>query len=254
VNGAVLWEGETRLPGQTGRVAAIVTGMTSRSPSKNRKTGPMAQVWYIPIDEPGTLFQAVATGRDRAVCGDCKHRPSEGGACYVDLFRGPQRIWYTYKRGGYPRPGLPVIREALRGRAVRLGSYGEPPSIPLHVYHELLPDLGSWQGYTHAWKRLDAADWGFLMASTDTRWETIHARALGWRTFRVRAADEDLLEGERVCPAAAEAGHKLTCDRCRQCDGVDKGAGRPSRVIVAHGFRAGRFVSAVRQLRLFAGI
>lgn len=251
MNGAVLWEGETCLPGQTGRVAAVITGMTRRNPSTNRKTGPMAQVWFLPADEGGTLFDVVGKGYDGAVCGTCKHRPSTGGACYVDLYRGPQRIWYTYRRGGYPKVSLPDIREALRGQAVRFGAFGEPPSIPLYVYQGLLPALGSWQGYTHAWEHLDAEDWGFLMASTDTRLETLRARALGWRTFRVRLASEPLDSGERVCPAAEEAGRKLTCLECRQCDGTWKGANRPSRSIVAHGFRAGRFAGTARQVKLF---
>lgn len=249
MKGAVLWEGETCLPGATGRVAAVVTGMDGSS--KNRKTGAMPQVWYIPTDQPGTLFRAVETGNDGAVCGTCKHRPSTGGACYVDLFRGPQRIWHTYQRGGYPRPPMGDIREALRGRVVRFGAFGEPPSIPRSVYLDLLPELGGWQGYTHAWDRLDAEDWGFLMASTDTRLETLTARARGWRTFRVRLEGEPIDPGERVCPAAAEAGRKLTCLQCRQCDGAWNAPRRPSRAIVAHGFRSGRFAAAARQLRLF---
>lgn len=249
MNGAVIWEGETCLPGVKGRIAAIITGLDGSS--KNRKTGPMAQVWYIPIDQEGTLFRAVETGNDKAVCGDCKHRPSTGGACYVDLFRGPQRIWHTFRRDGYPRAPIGDIREALQGRLVRFGAYGEPPSIPRSVYAELLPALAGWQGYTHAWGRLDVREWGFLMASTDTRAETLAARAAGWRTFRVRLAGEALDPEERVCPAAAEAGHKLTCAQCRQCDGALYAPNRPSRVIVAHGFRASRFGGTARQIRLF---
>lgn len=252
MNGAVLWEGETCLPGETGRVAAVITGM-GEFPSKNKKTGPMAQVWYIPIDQ-GPLIGlggAVLGGRDRAVCGTCKHRPSEGGACYVGIPRGPQRVWYAYQQGRYPRPSIEEICEALRGKAIRFGAYGEPPSIPLGVYQQLLPVLGSWQGYTHVWPQLDVASWGFLMASTDTRKETLTAQAAGWRTFRTRLAGEPLMPSERVCPAAEEAGHALTCLACRQCDGNARGARRPHRVIIVHGFRAARFARSARQTYLF---
>ncbi len=263
MNSAVLWEGETQLPGQTGRVAAIITGINGSS--KNRKTGAMPQVWYIPTDQ-GHLVGgdgAVMTGRDSAVCGTCKHRPSQNGVCYVIIARGPQRIWHTYQRDGYPRPPLGDIREALRGKTVRFGAYGEPPSIPRSVYGELLPVLAGWQGYTHAWTQLQAAEWGFLMASTDTRVEKTEARARGWRTFHVRLPGEPVDARERVCPASAEAGYKATCLQCGACNGdadphrayVHAPAdGRPGRVIVAHGFRAGRFARAARQLRLFLGV
>lgn len=251
MNGAVLWEGETQLPGETGRVAAVVTGI--QGTSKNSKTGKMAQVWYFPTDQ-GPLIGpegAVLAGRDRAVCGTCKHRPATGGACYVNIPRGPQRVWYAYQQGRYPRSSLGEICEALRGKAIRFGAYGEPPCIPLSVYQEILPALGSWQGYTHVWSQLDAGLWGFLMASTDTREETSRAHAQGWRTFRTRRAREPLLDGERVCPAAKEAGHALTCLQCRQCNGTTGGARRPHRVIIVHGFRAARFAETARQTRLF---
>ena len=251
MNSALLWSGPTQLPGQTGQIAAVVTGI--RGTSLNRKTGPMAQVWYIPVDQ-GPLVGgegAVLGGRDRAVCGSCKHRPSDGGVCYVDVPSGPQRVLHTYERGAYPRPSRSELRELLRGKAVRFGAYGEPPSIPLDVYADILPVLGSWQGYTHAWSHLDVRDWGWLMASTDSRAETAEARARGWRTFRVRLEGEPLEANERVCPAAEEAGSKLTCMQCRQCNGSLEAPGRPSRVIVAHGFRSARFPDVARQLRLF---
>jgi hypothetical protein len=256
LRGAVLWEGPTCLPnGGSGRIAAIATGIAASATTKNRKTGRgVVQVWYIPTDQ-GPLIGAggvVLSGRDQAVCGNCKHRPATGGACYVNIGRGPQRIWYTYQRGGYPKPSLPVLQEVLHGRTVRFGAYGEPPSIPLHVYTELLPVLGAWQGYTHAWENLEASAWGFLMASVDTRLEGLVARAKGWRTFRVRRQGEPLDSGERVCPAAEEAGHLLTCAKCRQCDGSWTHPDRPSRVIVSHGFRAARFADTARQVRLFA--
>jgi hypothetical protein len=65
----------------------------------------------------------------------------------------------------------------------------------------------------------------------------VPARALGWRTFRVRGADEALGEREIACPASKESGHKTTCDRCIGCGGTSAKA-KVDFVIIAHGSAA----------------
>jgi hypothetical protein len=83
------------------------------------------------------------------------------------------------------------------------------------------------------------------MASVDSVDELEEARAMGWRTFRVRAESERLQRAEFVCPASAEAdtSRPVQCSDCLACGGAgSKRKGSP--VIVAHGAMARRFVGA----------
>ncbi len=48
--------------------------------STNRKTGDMIQIYYLPVNIPPT--EAVKTGADESVCGDCKLRPISFGRCF----------------------------------------------------------------------------------------------------------------------------------------------------------------------------
>jgi ABC-type polar amino acid transport system ATPase subunit len=66
------------------------------------------------------------------------------------------------------------------------------------------------------------------------------ARAMGWRSFRVRAAESPTLQGEVICPASKEAGQKTTCEACKACGGLSAKA-RADIVIMAHGPTGGRF-------------
>lgn len=234
-NGALIWQGPSELNGEP--IALVATGLLR--PTMNRKTGPLVQTWIIPVDaEPNA---AVKDGRDASVCGSCPQRPSVGGACYVHIPSGPQRIWFTLNKMG-PTTGYPDLDPAwLAGRDVRWGAWGDPAAVPLQVYQDLMPGLNSWSGFTHQWRDLAANEWGFLMASVENEADAKEAWSRGWRTFRVRGPDELLLERGRMCPASDEAGHGLTCATCKQCDGNVNNPGRPSRAIVAHGFRKKRF-------------
>ena len=66
------------------------------------------------------------------------------------------------------------------------------------------------------------------MASVDSKLEQAEARVRGYRTFRVRSGpqldfwrrnDHGLARNEAVCPASAEAGHRVTCSQCMACSG-----------------------------------
>lgn len=233
-----------------------MTGLVNRS--ANGKTGPMAQTWIVPTDEGDNLLKAVAEGRDRSVCGDCRHRPAAGNTCYVQGFNTYQRVIHTYLRGRYPV----LDPQRLDDEEVRWGSWGDPAAVPLGVYQPLLPRLRAWTGYTHLWRGLDSGAWAsWLMASVDTRAERAEARRTGWRTFRVLHPGERLEPGEQPCPASRESLHLftrrprrlLTCLECRKCDGYgDGGTLRPDIGIVVHGNRAGRWPNPA-QLGLFDG-
>ena len=82
------------------------------------------------------------------------------------------------------------------------------------------------------------------MASADTHKEMRLAKADGWRTFRVRGANDGLEFGhEMICPASAEANKRLTCDTCMACSGGD--SKKASVTIVVHGSLKNRFAASI---------
>ena len=243
MNGMVIYRGPSLLNGAPVIAICILK-------SWNEKTGPdSAQTYILPDgDERPTL--AIRTGADAAVCGDCKHRPLNAGTCYVVVRQGATKVWDAYRRGLYPDFSgyVDVVSECLRTRVVRLGSYGDPAAVPAHVWRDLTRSAAGAIGYTHQWRAPHAQELCDLcMASVDSPAEMAEARLMGWRTFRVRVPGAPVLAGEAVCPASAEAGHKLTCSTCGHCNGTQSGR-RGNVVIALHGnnleHRAVRFQRA----------
>lgn len=73
--------------------------------------------------------------------------------------------------------------------------------------------------YTHQWRRTPMLQ-SLCMASVDSHEERTEN---DWRTFRVRqveATAEPIEDGEILCPASAEQGHRLTCEQCGLCRGT----------------------------------
>lgn len=235
MNGLILYEGPSALDGSP--IVVVATGLAKAT--RNEKTGDMVQTWIMRADvEP---HEAVKSGADASVCGSCIHRPASGGSCYVKVFQAPLSVWRAYKRGVYARATLAEASEAVAGRVVRLGSYGDPAAAPVAVWEALTAKAKGWTGYTHQWRDAPDAFKRLCMASADSEAEAVTARAFGWRTFRVRTADEGLTaKAEFVCPASSEAGYKTDCASCRACMGTASKA-RVSPVIIAHGATARRF-------------
>jgi hypothetical protein len=236
-NGVVIFEGRSEIDG--GPIVAIATGV--RRQSSNSKTGSMLQTWIIRSDLAPS--HAVESGADRSVCGDCRLRDS---ACYVTLHHGPRAVFTAYANGLYPRiedVGLSWIDD----RPIRFGSYGDPAAVPADVWFRLAARASRWTGYTHRWSDEQHQPLRFLlMASVDTPAEAWRARSLGWRTFRVRLADEGLLPCESICPASIEGGKRTSCSECGQCDGARLHDVRFHYSVIAHGKGA----SAYRRSRL----
>lgn len=238
--GYVLWRGPSLLDGSPIAVVAL-TG------SSNRKTGDMVQT-YILRDDMRPM-EAVRSGADAAICGDCKHRPSTGGACYVVVAQGPTVVYKGLQAGKYPEvSGIEHINRLGDGRMVRLGTYGDPAAVPAWVWEMLTLWAAGWTGYSHQWanEALPMAHRARIaalcMASVDSAAEAQQARSMGLRYFRVRAAGETLQAREFMCPASDEAGKRTTCAQCGACNGSAK-ASAASPVIVAHGSKARRFIA-----------
>lgn len=234
-NGIVLYRGPSMIDGAP--IVAIATGFAGKS--RNAKTGDMIQTWILRDDV--SPVQAIKTGQDESICGDCMHRPSNGGSCYVKVFQAPRSVWESDKRGIYPMAAdLETIANAGAGRVVRLGSYGDPAAVPVAIWKVFTSRAEAWTGYTHQWRSSpDLAP--YCMASVDNEGEAITARSNGWRTFRIRVAGARIaLREEFICPASEEAGRKTDCASCKACMGTS-GKARVSPVIIAHGATARRF-------------
>lgn len=211
----IVYRGPSLLDG--GPIVVIATGLGARS--KNAKTGDMVQVYILREDM--RPMDALRVGADASICGDCIHRGDGTGrkrTCYVNIAFGLDQTWRAYQRGKYPVVTLDEAADAVAGRMVRLGAYGDPAAVPIMVWHTLLSRVDGWTGYTHAWKSL-TSDWATLcMASVDTLAEAMEAQARGWRTFRV--GDDPVPKLEINCPASIEAGAKVQCADCRACMGT----------------------------------
>tara|TARA_Y100000310_G_scaffold345352_1_gene464033 strand:+ start:3644 stop:4342 length:699 start_codon:yes stop_codon:yes gene_type:complete len=230
-NGVILWEGPSQFDGE--QIVAIATGL--KSATSNDKTGDMIQTWIMRVDTAPHV--AIKDKSDVSVCGDCTHR---GSTCYVKTFHGPLNVWKAYHKGAYPRATLAEIEEVARGREARVGSYGDPAAVPIHIWRAYIKNASGHTGYTHAWRYCDPDYTEFCMASIDTPWDRPIAKMLGYRIFRVRADDNERAKNEIVCPASAEAGRKTNCAACGACGGTLAKA-KADVTISAHGVSAGRF-------------
>jgi hypothetical protein len=234
-NTVVLWQGPSRLTWPTTQIAVVASQVYQTKATKpNPKTGPMVQIYIMPVDE--SPMDVVRTGRDAPVCGQCPHRPSLGGRCYVSTQFGPTQVWKSMMWRDAPRLTLPEARRLLRDAVVRIGAWGDPAAVPLHVWEQIVSAAAMHTAYTHQWRDL-GPEWSrWCMASVDDTAELAEAQSAGWRTFRVLWDGDEPLKDERQCPAQA---HKVPCFSCRGCGGnIDDR--RVSFYVTPHGGRLGR--------------
>ena len=240
--GYIAYEGASMIDGAP--IVVIVNKIDNGS--ANAKTGAIVQTFIIRSDV--NPVEALQTGADESICGDCEHRPAlaknTGAApCYVQVGKSVQSVYHAYKRGRYIKADPATIARALQGKIVRLGTYGDPFAAPVTMWNQIIRYAAGHRGYTHQWNRpdFDAAAWSpLVMASADTIDQAAHANLLGMRVFRV-SIGVDKQTGETTCPASAEGLRKSTCAKCTLCAGTsiqardvviaDHAAGHARRVI-----------------------
>lgn len=218
--GYIAYEGPSLIDGKP-----IVVIINKLDGSDNAKTGAIVQSFIIRSDVAPT--DALKTGDDASICGECPHRPllakTNGQApCYVNVGRSVRSVYEAYKRGRYTRADAATIARALQGKIVRLGTYGDPAAAPVTMWAQITRYAASRRGYTHQWARpdFDASAWApLVMASADSIDEAARANLLGMRVFRV-SMGVDVQAGEAMCPASAEAGKRATCSKCTLCAGT----------------------------------
>ena len=229
--GAILYDGPSMIDGEP--IAVIATGF--KRASANPKTGDMLQTWVLRSDMKP--FSAVHSGADASICGSCPLRgiveKSNGQhatvnrrrACYVNVHQAPTAVYQAFTRGRYEPFDAGQHLDLFRGRMLRIGSYGDPCAAPYSVWSTFTRASRGRTGYTHQWR--EGRFWRFrrlVMASVESLADAELAWSRGWRTFRTTIAGEQSTTREFVCPASAEAGHRLTCDQCGACDGAANSA------------------------------
>jgi len=234
VLGFTLYEGPSMLTGEP--IAAILTLKTS-----NHKTGDMAQVWII---DTGSLnpVELSKAKLDNSICGNCPHRQSLGGACYVNIGQAPLAVYRAFKRGHYAPFNPSEHGPMLANRRTRLGAYGDPAAVPYELMEQVTKLSLGHTGYTHqaSHKAFDARYTSICMVSADTPAQALKWQARGAKTFRVALAGDTLAANELECLADSKG---LTCNECGLCDGSTKNI-----AITVHGSRAKRFTSRLINL------
>jgi hypothetical protein len=221
--GFIVYEGPSMIDGSP--IVVIVNKIFTAS--DNAKTGDIVQTFIIRSDI--NPLDALSTGDDIGVCGNCEHRPSlvkagNGKApCYVNVGQSVAGVYKAYKRGRYVKASAQFVAQFLAGKTLRLGTYGDPYAAPVAVWHDLAKGADRRVGYSHQWETIgfDVKAWSSLvMASADSEEQRVSANALGLRTFRVSQPGTIPAKGEISCPASAESGRKTTCSDCKLCGGT----------------------------------
>lgn len=192
--------------------------------TSNTKTGDLVQNYFIP-EAWITSDKKIGQLSDQSVCFDCEHGQSKAKTCYVR--KGQSGMGLASKVRSLRKRGLDNIPElsdelerdlldAIEGRGVRFGSYGEPVLLGEDLVQKLSDKADYWTGYTHQWHKNPWAK-RYFMASVETTLVDKAAQQMGWRTFYAG----DPTEGNHVtCPASKEAGNKTTCENCKLCMGT----------------------------------
>lgn len=213
----LIYDGPSLLDGKP--IFSAISGV--EYPSRNAKTGVMIQTWTMRSDI--SPLEAVHSGADHSICGDCSLRGDGFGGervCYPQLFQAPTNIYNAYAKGkvGYS----PLGKYLFKRQAIRFGAYGDSAAIPTRFTADPAKLARMHTGYTHQWRECDPDLKKYLMASCDSEKDREEAKALGWATFRVKTASQPRLKGETPCPASEEAGKRLTCLTCGMCCGTSK--------------------------------
>lgn len=172
------------------------------------------------------LGVSAATYRTQESCP--RSCPLYGTDCYA---RG--RIFGIARKSGTVDTGdYAAVRALATLPADRLirwnvsGDYLAADGRPDHAYIDATNAAaagrprGSVIAYTHAWRTLEPAMFGYVVnASCDTPADILEARARGWRTVAVvpREAIASSVGPSRIVPCVAQIRPEATCATCRLC-------------------------------------
>lgn len=212
--GLIIYEG----PSMLDKKHDIVCILTIKS--LNTKLGSMAQLWIIPKNI--NPHQAIVENKDNIVCGDCIHRHSQNGSCYVLSFV-PSNIHKTYLAGKYKKININLKQYSnfLKQKQLnlRISAYGDLAAVPYGILNQLHALSKSYTAYTHSAHRIELSKLNFKpMISVESEEQVKYWNDKGYKTFRTKLPANKKLSNELVCPATIETRkNKVTCDNCLLC-------------------------------------
>lgn len=246
----IIWQGPSRI--DKSPIVAIATWG-----SKNPKTGQMIQVWIIRADMHP--MQAIKSGRDSAVCGNCPMRGKTpfglDRSCYVQLMCMGS-IYKKFRAGKYDRirwddmgpNGIPS-RDPIR-----ISAYGDPCAVPLKVWRKLLTrrnyrgdvSLVPHTGYTRQWHLAKNKRYAELFhASVFSPNECRKAQSKGFKYFYPNVNTFDAISAiDQNVAQCVNSIHGVQCVDCLNCSGVSGS----STWIHSHGSRVKHFAANVKGL------
>ena len=160
------------------------------------------------------------------------------------MSQAPTIIYKAYQRGLYREATPDDAAQYGRGRALRIGAYGDSAALPIGVVEPIADAADTVTNYTHSGcydmtraKQLAQ----FTMLSADNLKQAKRYWKTGARTFRV-SSDWELVDGvrrvndiapdESQCPKTISK--RVTCETCGVCDGLKRGI-KNSIVAPSHG-------------------
>ena len=235
--GMVVWRGKAEYDNATDIV------LIATPPGTNRKLGPKMWTLWIMLEHIHPM-DAVKSGADYAVCGNCPLRPSiaeklkamgiDASKCYVNVGREVGRIWECFKRGGYQETTPADFAVIIRNFSARIGGHGDGGAVPVHIIKQILGydpltgqcDIETYTNYSHGWttpgwnpEHLDIAMVSLDRQSIADYPGEFAALPANARTYRVLGSDEPIpgkRASEVLCPNYSKA---VQCGDCGLCAG-----------------------------------
>lgn len=220
-----IWEGPSAYNQKT--ISAILTRVINNS--KNPKTGPMSQCFYL-MKDISPIDAIRCEDGDRGVCGSCVLRPEffdnikKALRCYTSRksYQAPLSVWsHNIMRPVQLAEAIAAIKS--KPKPIRFGAHGDPAMMPQDVFMKLVASLDGlsdreqyYTAYTHQ-MRHSFADWlkPHAMASVENLADAHLYQCLGWRTFRITDVPE-AEKGEIICPNFING---IKCFSCLLCNG-----------------------------------
>lgn len=188
------------------------------SQSSNDKTGNVVQTYLISKDQ---ITERRIFGSKCNLCPMVEN-------CYVSrdklTVRRSLLKLIIGEKTSYQFASLQEVLPYLNNRVIRLGTYGDPSSIPLDDLKQIVDSSKGHLGYTHFWKVIDPEYSKYLMASTESLEDSMLANVLGYRAFQVLLKDQEIHQVPDNTIECLNASHGLTCEQCRLCKGNLKGS------------------------------
>lgn len=224
--GYVVYEGKSLIDG--GNIVAVMI-----MESNNVKTGNMSSLYILNADM--APIEAVKSGADESICGDCSLRKINKNVCYVNVGLAPTSVWNAWKKGNYQKLHTDNYN-VFSNRPVRLGAYGDPHAVPFPILEAIHKHAPHCTSYTHQWRIASTEMQSISMASVESSEEYLEATGLGWRTFRITSNGNQIMDNEIMCPNTTRG---IKCTDCRLCNGASTTA--KNIVIEAHGRKKSNF-------------